>query len=324
MAQKAPGKHYRKGITLVQLFEMFPDDKTAEKWFEQARWENGVVCAHCESENVSEVKHPSMPYRCRDCRKHFSVKTNGLMHGSNIGYQKWAIAVYLMSTNLKGVSSMKLYRDLGITQKSAWFMTHRIREAWDDAQEPFDGEVEVDESYFGGVEKNKHAKKKRRSGRGTAGKTAVAGIKDRETNRVNAKVVPAVDKATLQDFVVENTTEDTVVYSDEASAYQGIPRYHIPLNHSVGEFVRDQAHTNGMESFWSMVDRGFMGIYHHMSPKHLHRYISEFQGRHNCRPLDTIDQMESMVRSMDGKRLRYLDLISGGPAYPQESDMVEV
>ena len=195
-----------------------------------------------------------MPRNTPDC-KHFSVKTNSLMHGSNIGYRKRAIAIYLMSTNLKGVSSMKLYRDLGISQKSAWFMAHRIREAWDDAQEPYDGEVEVDESYFGGKEGNKRAKRKLRTGRGTTGKVPVVGMKDRATNQVNAEVVQATDKATLQEFVVENTTEDTTVYTDEARAYKGVPRDHIPLNHSVGEYVREQAHTNGMESFWAMMKR---------------------------------------------------------------------
>ena len=136
--------------------------------------------------------------------------------------------------------------------------------------------------------------------------------------------MPRVDTKTLQEFIIENTTENTAIYSDEASAYQGVPRPHVVLNHSIGEFVRDQAHVNGLESFWSMVDRGYMGIYHHMSPKHLNRYLGKFQGRHNIRPLDTIDQMERMVRSMDSKRLRYQNLIAGGPAYPPKPDVVEV
>lgn len=316
MAQKAPGKHYRKGITLAGLFEMFPDNDAAEKWFEQTKWEDGVVCPHCESERISEVKHPTMPYRCRDCRKHFSVKTNSLMHGSNIGYREWAIAIYLMATNLKGVSSMKLHRDLGITQKSAWFMLHRIREAWDDAQGPVDGAVEVDESYFGGKRINMHAEqRKQQTGRGTAGKAIVVGMKDRESNQIRAQVVENDDAETLQGFVLENTTVSTEVYTDGSKAYKGVPRHHEAVRHSVGEYVREQVHTNGLESFWSMMKRGFTGVYHKMSPKHLHRYVDEFEGRHNSRPMNTMMQMEEVVRGSANKRLRYQDLIAGGPAY---------
>lgn len=310
MAQSAPGKHFRKGITLLELFNMFPDNSTAEQWFVESRWPNGICCAYCDSDNVNtKASHKTMPYRCNTCKKRFSVKTNSLMHASNISYQKWVIAVYLVTTSLKGVSSMKLHRDIGVTQKTAWYMLQRIRAFYIEAHEPFEGEVEVDESYFGGKESNKHESKKLKAGRGTVGKTAVVGMKNRETNKVQAEVVETTDKETLQGFVVENTTPETTVYTDEARAYSGLPREHEAVGHSVGEYVRGQAHTNGLESFWSMLKRGYTGTYHHISPKHLHRYVDEFSGRHNIRPLDTIDQMELIVRQAAGKRLPYQELI---------------
>ncbi len=312
MAKNAPSRHYRKGISLERLFQMFPDDKTAEKWFEQARWKDGIRCAHCDSDNIGEIKHKSMPYRCRDCRQYFSVKTNGIMHSSKLGYRKWAIAVYQMTTNLKGVSSMKLSRDLDITQRSAWYMFHRIREAMQRDSELFTGAVEVDESYFGGKRKNMHAwKREQLKGRGTVVKTAVVGMKERGSKKVTAKVIEATDQETLQGFVAENTEQDTIVYTDEARAYEGLPRPHETVKYSVGEYVSGQAHTNGLESFWSMLKRGYHGTFHQISPKHLHRYITEFSERHNRRPMDTETQMVEMARGMAGKRLRYKDLIAG-------------
>ena len=131
MAGKGPGKYYREGITLAELFQIFPDDATAEKWFVECRWEDGIECINCQSKNVNDhAAHVTMPYRCRDCGKRFSTKSDSVMQDSNLGYQIWAIAIYLMATSLKGVSSMKIHRDLGITQKSAWHLLHRIRKAW--------------------------------------------------------------------------------------------------------------------------------------------------------------------------------------------------
>ena len=151
MARNAPGKHYRQGITLVQVMRMFPDGVIAEAWFVKNRWPNGVRCPHCDSDNIqSGASHPTMPFRCRTCRKRFSAKTGTVMQGSNLGYQVWALAGYLMSTSLKGVSSMKLHRDLGVTYKTAWHLAHRIRETWQRDMAPFDGPVEVDETYIGG------------------------------------------------------------------------------------------------------------------------------------------------------------------------------
>ncbi|MCY4127861.1 MAG: IS1595 family transposase [Gammaproteobacteria bacterium] len=314
MAQNAPGKHYRKGITLIEAVQKFGDDASAEAWFVERRWPDGIECVSCYSKRIKtrkpSARRKTPVYHCNDCKKDFTVKTGTIMHDSRLSLSKWAMAFYLFSTNLKGVSSMKLHRDLGITQKSAWHLAHRIRETWDDASEKFAGEVEVDETYVGGKEGNKHASKKLRAGRGTVGKTAVIGMKDRETKQVTAQVIENADKETLHDFVQDNTSEDTIVYTDEARAYLGMPRRHATVKHSVGEYVRDQAHTNGMESFWSMLKRGFTGTYHQISPKHLHRYVNEFEGRHNSRPLDTEAQMAHLVKGAEGKQLQYDNLIA--------------
>ena len=185
------GKHYRNSITLIELMDLFPDEETAVKWFEAIVWPNGPVCGHCGSESVSAVKNRKpMPYRCRTCRKHFSVRHGTILEESRLPLRKWALAIYLVCTNLKGVSSMKLHRDIGVTQKTAWFMRHQIREAYPQNFGPFSGLVEVDETYFGGKRKNMQKRKRKQlTGRGAVGKVAVVGAKDRETNRVVAGMV---------------------------------------------------------------------------------------------------------------------------------------
>ena len=322
MSRKAPGKAHRKGLTLMEVADMFRDENAARKWIEQEFWPHGPFCPKCGSFNVqANIRHKTATHRCRDCtsgttKTFFTLRTGTVMERTRLPYRHWAVAMYLFTTNLKGVSSMKLHRELGITQKSAWFMLHRLRKAAEATHpELFSGPVEADEVAIGGKRKNMSNAKRRElaaqgAGRGSVGKTIVAGVKDRPTKHVHAQVVESTDKPTLQSFVMENTKEDATVYTDEAIAYEGIPRHHEAVRHSTREYVRGQVHTNGIESFWSMLRRGYIGTYHKMSPKHLNRYVAEFAGRHNDRDSDTIDQMGNLVRGMARKRLTYDELIA--------------
>ncbi|MGR3179876.1 MAG: IS1595 family transposase [Candidatus Anammoxibacter sp.] len=300
-------------FSIFQFIEMFPNDEAAESYFEEKRWGKDVSCPHCGSCSTSPVKNKKpMPHRCRDCRQHFSVRTKTILSESKISLQKWLLAIYMLHTSRKGVSSIQMAKELGITQKSAWFLNHRIREAMTTSGGLLGGSkaVEVDEVYIGGKEKNKHAHKKLRKGRGAVGKQAVFGMMERG-GKIKAFPITETKKIDLQCAIVENIRRGSTVYSDCHRGYQNLKGYdHQAVAHSVGEYVRGQAHTNGIESFWALLKRGYYGTHHHMSIKHLHRYVNEFSHRHNIASLDMIDCLGLTIDGMINKRLSYNELVS--------------
>ncbi|MXW32332.1 MAG: IS1595 family transposase [Rhodothermaceae bacterium] len=209
------------------------------------------------------------------------------MRDTKLDYQTWAMAIYILNVESKGASSMKIHRDLDATQKTAWYLVHRIRESWNIDLTQFIGPVEVDETYIGGKKKNKHQHKKLNAGLGTTRKTAVVGAKDRETKQVQTQVVTDTTAVTLTGFVY-STSDKEEVYTDDAKAYQASKRAaHATVKHSVKEYFNREDHINGTESLWSLLKRGYYGTYHRMSPKCLRRYVNEFVGQSNIRDLDT-------------------------------------
>ena len=294
-------KRTAEDMSLIQFFQQVPDDATAERRFIAAR------CPRCNGRNVQEqAKHKTMPHRCRDCKRYFSVRTGTIMRDSKLSYQQWALAIFLMQTNRKGVSSVALAEKLGITQKSAWHLGHRIRRVWKIDGQLFNGTVEADETYMGGTDKNRHYDKK-----GTKAKTPVVGIKERESNRVHAVVMLNVNKFDVQHWLGRNVSAGARLFTDEAAVYVGADvAEHRSVNHRKKQYVSGDVYTNGVESHWALMKRGYDGTYHWWSVKHMQRYVTEFAGRFNLRDLPTAQQLGTMVQGMVGEYLPWRELVS--------------
>jgi transposase-like protein len=297
-------------VSTYKVMKQFPDGRSARVYLEDLRWKGNPVCPFCKCADRIHTRHVEGFYRCLACKEDFTVRTGTIMERSHIPLDKWIFAMYLMVTARKGVSSLQLSKELGITQKSAWFMLQRLREACRKNGGTLEGIVEADECYIGGKESNKHASKKLKIGRGAVGKTTVLGMRERNGS-VRAMTIKGTDTATIQNEIRANVAPGSTLCTDEHAAYRGMGEFnHLEVKHSAKEFVNGMAHTNGIESVWAVLKRGYYGTYHNFSTKHIRRYVDEFTFRLNegkCK-IPSMDRVDALFMGAIGKTLTYEDL----------------
>lgn len=306
----------RKFKTLVDLLQYFSDEQTCRNYLEQIRWTNGLVCPYenCKHDKVFRYTNGKV-YKCAKCQRQYSVKVGTIFEDSKIPLQKWFAAIYLITSHKKGISSLQLHRDLGVTQKTAWFMLHRVRHTLGVSQptEKLKGTIEADETFIGGLEANKHKNKRTKGtqGRSVETKTAVAGVIERG-GELRAKKVKDTSHGSLRYFVVQNVEIGANLKTDEWIGYNGLSALfrHRKINHGIEEYVNGDTHVNNVEGFWSHLKRGISGIYHSVSAKHLQNYLDEFVFRYNTRTYSESNRFDNMLNNIN-THLTYEQLING-------------
>ena len=298
--------------SLMQMMETFSDEQVCIDHLRAIRWKDGAYCPYCGSTKVYHFSD-GRTHKCGDCRQRFSIKVGTIFEDTKLPLRKWFMAIWMVTSHTKGIASTQLAKDLKITQKSAWFLLHRLRHAarTKSFNKPLEGIIEADETYIGGKEKNKHAHKKTPGSQGGANKKVVMGIMERN-GELRATTILNADAKTLKAQIEANVAPGSNVMTDEHRGYTGIGDkfHHHTVNHSIGQYVKHYfIHTNGLENAWSLFKRKIDGIHHWVSGEHLDRYLCEFTFRHNRRKMGEGQRVNALLGQVEG-RLTYKALVA--------------